>query len=725
MKGGGQPLTRSVRDFFEPRFCHDFSGVRVHTGSQAAEATRSVNARAFTLGKNVVFGAGQYSPGTTGTKKLLGHELAHVVQQSRNQDAVIDNRVFRAPQSGTKRGSEKVPDLKSRELIQPKLKISSPNSKYENEADRLAEHVVRSSNHDSIRTKTPCGRGKGGSAINALLKNRTIGHQPTVVQLKPELSEDPSVRRINHIVQVELDSWFPNYKILLAALGSARRIGGVQQLVADLRARPHKEHKTYFEAFLQLLLSKGSERILELVIEDLERDGVVVHEVVEEMGFYAYTKGRLAAKISEALQRIGTRDIIKNLLGGVAGVVEGLADIIYEMGEGIWSFRVALDHLQATILYFLTGAAQEAGLRFLKRLPILGYFFDPATYKVRYEATIEFFRGAKEALKDPGKILQGIKAAASSAWDEVLREYNAADDFNKSRIIARSIFKVGIAVGGIIKSLPGLVKGTVKITKTLGKTIAKALKGVFRLGGKIIRGTWRVVKETIQGGKTRLRYFFRSTNRKQIEVAAEKARQFVKCSKCDLTPNAKKSLRELERKGILEEDISVPPERQPVKVGPSPRGFALESHLNDLGYDSLPHPWKGIDGIKGGKMTYVKRGGKTIKVHKGGDGISVKSTEITNPSRLKRKVTKDLDDIKGRYVHEEQNIRVENLKKKRLHLIFDEGKVNDISKETLQVLKELKKTAGNIDFKWFVMSGGQKYEGVSFFTTITKTITNL
>lgn len=82
MKGGGQPLPRAVRSFFEPRFGYDFSGVRVHTGSQAAEATRSVNARAFTLGKNVVFGAGQYSPGTTGTKKLLGHELAHVVQQT-------------------------------------------------------------------------------------------------------------------------------------------------------------------------------------------------------------------------------------------------------------------------------------------------------------------------------------------------------------------------------------------------------------------------------------------------------------------------------------------------------------------------------------------------------------------------------------------------------------------------------------------------------------------
>jgi hypothetical protein len=65
----------------EPRFGFDFSHVRVHADSHAAEAARTVNARAFTLGSSVVFGAGRYAPGTSEGRQLLAHELTHVVQQ--------------------------------------------------------------------------------------------------------------------------------------------------------------------------------------------------------------------------------------------------------------------------------------------------------------------------------------------------------------------------------------------------------------------------------------------------------------------------------------------------------------------------------------------------------------------------------------------------------------------------------------------------------------------
>lgn len=82
IRGGGQPLPESVRAFYEPRFGHDFSQVRVHTDAQAAETARVLNARAFTLGENVVFGAGQYVPGVSEGRRLMAHELTHVVQQS-------------------------------------------------------------------------------------------------------------------------------------------------------------------------------------------------------------------------------------------------------------------------------------------------------------------------------------------------------------------------------------------------------------------------------------------------------------------------------------------------------------------------------------------------------------------------------------------------------------------------------------------------------------------
>jgi len=79
--GPGQPLDASTRAFFEPRFGHDFSQVRIHADSKAAESARSVNALAFTVGRDVVFGAGQYAPETSTGQRLLAHELTHTVQQ--------------------------------------------------------------------------------------------------------------------------------------------------------------------------------------------------------------------------------------------------------------------------------------------------------------------------------------------------------------------------------------------------------------------------------------------------------------------------------------------------------------------------------------------------------------------------------------------------------------------------------------------------------------------
>ena len=79
---GNQHLPEATRSFFEPRFGHDFSQVRVHTDSEALETAQALNSRAFTIGQDVVFGQGQYSPGTAEGRNLLAHELTHVVQQN-------------------------------------------------------------------------------------------------------------------------------------------------------------------------------------------------------------------------------------------------------------------------------------------------------------------------------------------------------------------------------------------------------------------------------------------------------------------------------------------------------------------------------------------------------------------------------------------------------------------------------------------------------------------
>ncbi|MBZ5684093.1 MAG: DUF4157 domain-containing protein [Acidobacteriia bacterium] len=80
----GQSLPPSARSFFEPRFGRSFADVRLHTDALAAESAQRVNALAYTVGRDIVFGANQFEPGTTGGRHLLAHELTHVVQQSGN-----------------------------------------------------------------------------------------------------------------------------------------------------------------------------------------------------------------------------------------------------------------------------------------------------------------------------------------------------------------------------------------------------------------------------------------------------------------------------------------------------------------------------------------------------------------------------------------------------------------------------------------------------------------
>lgn len=77
----GSPLDTRCKNAMEGRFRADFNAVRVHTDTLAADSVHDVQARAYTVGKDVVFGAGEYRPGTTAGEKLIAHELAHVIQQ--------------------------------------------------------------------------------------------------------------------------------------------------------------------------------------------------------------------------------------------------------------------------------------------------------------------------------------------------------------------------------------------------------------------------------------------------------------------------------------------------------------------------------------------------------------------------------------------------------------------------------------------------------------------
>lgn len=94
LQSSGTPLDKNTRSFMEQRFGHNFSHVKIHTNSVAAKSAGSINALAYTSGNNIVFNQNQFSPGTDSGKKLLAHELTHVVQQG------DINKVQRAPGPG-------------------------------------------------------------------------------------------------------------------------------------------------------------------------------------------------------------------------------------------------------------------------------------------------------------------------------------------------------------------------------------------------------------------------------------------------------------------------------------------------------------------------------------------------------------------------------------------------------------------------------------------------
>ena len=88
LRSSGEPLEADTRRFFEGRFRHDFGAVRVHRDARAAESARAVYAQAYTVGHDIVFDSGRFAPQTETGRRLLAHELAHVVQQNARASAM-------------------------------------------------------------------------------------------------------------------------------------------------------------------------------------------------------------------------------------------------------------------------------------------------------------------------------------------------------------------------------------------------------------------------------------------------------------------------------------------------------------------------------------------------------------------------------------------------------------------------------------------------------------
>ncbi|WHZ15366.1 MAG: hypothetical protein OJF52_002210 [Nitrospira sp.] len=295
LRSPGRPLDRSTLAFMESRFGCDFSQVRVHTDAKAAESARTVEASAYTVGNDVVFGAGHYAPGTSAGRRLLSHELAHVVQQ---------NTSVRLTQ------------------IQ-KESLSSPQDAAEGEAEAVAQHLSRSGIAPHVtsvprRIQRDTGKGSAGSETPSF---RVIDH-----------GASPAAVKVAHERMAEI-------------LGALRpgNLAQIKGLTVELHLIPHDKKLTDLPEYASL---KGTKTFDGRLYDDLRgaggmRVGNTIRYAVAEEELIAIPSaqgstgnvagavlgGLAGAALGAAIGSLGgpVGALVGGLLGGLAGAIAGAA----------------------------------------------------------------------------------------------------------------------------------------------------------------------------------------------------------------------------------------------------------------------------------------------------------------------------------------------------------------------------------------------------------------
>ncbi len=168
----GQPLDASTRAFMETRLGHDFGRVQVHADARAAESARALNAEAYTVGRDVVFGPGRYAPGTAAGRELLAHELTHVVQQAAGRGAPAPEAVAeaQAQQSGRRIAAGNAP------LIDARVRAGTlQRQEGKNELDEKAKAIIAQARYDKTKAEE-----RAVQVVKSIIKGYYPSEEPNV-----------------------------------------------------------------------------------------------------------------------------------------------------------------------------------------------------------------------------------------------------------------------------------------------------------------------------------------------------------------------------------------------------------------------------------------------------------------------------------------------------------------------------------------------------------------
>jgi hypothetical protein len=344
LNSSGQPLDSSTRHFMESRFGYDFSRVMVHTDIRAAESARAVNASAYTVGQNIVFGAQAYAPHSADGKKRLAHELAHVVQQS----------------SGPVTGVTSFDGLR----------ISEPGDGFEQAAHNAANRLTTTSDSSPLPTQLhSIGFNEGGviqrDGPEDQRYNLRIGSQTLQGATRDQVLN--ALRRHHRILTNLLESDQSRYEAQSALRDRQWIVGAIADFVADPLhggiELPPANFLSVPRSMLQAVEAKLESGDIEASIRDLRRaeeywrhanrllenyvlgtisgaeTSVTVLEVTAAAGAVAATVATGGAAASAGLGLLGTSAVA----GGTAGAYGATQEYAGQLGEMAVGMRQSFD----------------------------------------------------------------------------------------------------------------------------------------------------------------------------------------------------------------------------------------------------------------------------------------------------------------------------------------------------------------------------------------------
>jgi hypothetical protein len=272
MFGTGQPIPDPVRGYLEPRLNHEFSGVRVHTDSVAAESAKSVRADAYTVGRDVVFGAGRYAPQTNQGVRLLAHELAHVMQ---NDGGSSESR--HSPPAGS--------TLLARQTWGT-AKTTAPPAKNESPGDvfrgKLKDEVALFSSAGVILDWIVVQRTlAGGATVTSFSTASLFSDAPTMKKLKPPPANAadllPALQMLEYYGVIKA-SGPDNWDIILAPL----QAGQTQQDVDRARFDQNRKDISAFQKSFEQRFDAAGHPLQAIAMQSLLDDSLAGGSAAEK-----------------------------------------------------------------------------------------------------------------------------------------------------------------------------------------------------------------------------------------------------------------------------------------------------------------------------------------------------------------------------------------------------------------------------------------------------------